>query len=487
MAALAPAFPSFSPVAAGRPPAPFLPPPAAPSRATTLGKYAESSSPITNQSLSVEAATGEILREGYSYEAVLIERYALQSQARRAMLERWRRDGGEGKAHKLTRCRRWLRPRPANALGPVAPYAEILKHGETGRTFFGGTEICGSPGCAVCAAKIQERRANEIRAAVDQWAAEGGICLFVTLTVPHGVDDELAPMLRRFRSVLERFRGGKRFAAVNKGLGRVGLIRAFECTWGSMNGWHPHTHELWFVRPDELRAWVAGWLARDPLVDPSLAGADSVCWRTACQYALQSELVELWRVAAVSAGLPEPSSAHGLDLRIAETQEELRARLADYLTKLGKDFSEDGRPLWGVAEEMVRAHSKKGREGRRMSPYDFLRAQFDPEISVGRKIRYRELFADYVQAFKGVAMVFWSHGLKGRFDLDELTDSEVAEESREAADVLARLEPEQWAKLFVRADHRASLLILAQEGGLEAVRFFLAGLPSPARVPDDTS
>jgi hypothetical protein len=444
-----------------------------------LGKYGTGSSPIINQPLSkilVDAGTGEILREGWSYEATLVERYALQSQARRSMLERWRRDGSEGRAHGVTRCRRWLRPRSASALGPVDPYAEVLKHSGTGKAFFAGTEICASPwACSVCSPKIQERRAEEIRSVVDQWAADGGICLFVTLTVPHGVDDVLSPMLGRFCLALERFRSGKRFAAINAALGRVGLIRAFEVTWGSLNGWHPHTHELWFVRPDDLRAWARGWLYRHLGYEPEWG---EVLDRRVLEHAVHGALYDLWASAAVTAGLAEPSSAHGLDVCVAETQAELRAGLADYLAKLGRcSLPEGGRPLWGVADELVRAHSKRGRAACKMSPFDFLRAQFDQEISVAQKIHYRELFADYVQAFARKAQIFWSRGLKARFGIGEKTDGETAEESREFADVLARLDAGWWERLFVRADHRAAVLILAQEGGAALVREFMAKLP----------
>jgi hypothetical protein len=397
--------------------------------------------------------TGEIRREGWSYEAAVIERYALQSQARRAMLERWRRDGQEGRAHKVTRCRRWLHPRPANALGPVIPYAEILQHGDTGRTFFGGTEICASPwACPVCSAKIAERRAQEIRSAVDQWITGGGVCLFVTLTVPHGRNDELAPMVQQFRQALKLYRGGRGAVAINEALGRVGVIRAIEVTWGELNGWHPHSHEIWFCGPG----------------------------------AVPGEVVGRWLDSAESAGFDRPSVEHGCTVRVCQSSEQAAAALAEYMAKLGRS-PEDARPLWGAAEELARAHSKKGRLARRMSPFDFLRAQFDEDIPVAQRIRYRELFADYVEAFKGVAQIFWSRGLKARFAVDDLSDEQTAEESREAADALARLEPEQWARLFVRADHRASLLILAQAGGREAVRFFLASLPAPDCAPDDTS
>lgn len=419
----------------------------------SLGKYAIGSSTLQNQrlvnpvsdpetGLKIDPRTGEILHEGWSYEAALAERYALQAQARRAMLEAHRRDGESGKPHRVTRCRRWLRPR--GKFEPV--YAEVHRHGDTGRTFFTGTEICGSPwACPVCSAKIAQRRADEVRKAVDQWISEGGICLFVTLTVPHTCFDALGPMVQGFRRALELFRGGREGAAINATLERVGVIRALEITWGELNGWHPHSHEIWFCRP-----------GRVPM----------------------DRIVGRWLDSAEAAGFSRPSELHGVRVDLVQSTEEAAAALAEYLAKLGQDMPEDGRPLWGAAEELTRAHSKRGRL-RRFTPWDFLRAQFDVEVSVADRIRYRELFAEYVQAFRRIAQLFWSRGLKARFSIEDKTDEETAEESREAADSLARLEVEQWDRLFVRADHRVTVLLLAQSGGADAIREFVDSLPPP--------
>lgn len=413
-----------------------------------LGKYAECSSARVPSSFEVDSATGEIRREGWSHSSALVERYALQSQARRAMLEVHRRDGVEGRAHKVTRCRRWLRPR-----GKFAPtYAEVHRHHDTGRTFFSGTEICASASaCPVCSAKIAERRAEEVQAAVDAWIAQGGICLFVTLTVPHTAQDSITAMVQGFRRGLELFRGGRGGKAINDALGRVGVIRALEVTWGAVNGWHPHSHEIWFCRPSVVPV---------------------------------EAIISRWLDSAQAAGFQRPSVAHGVTIKRAESTEEAAARLAEYLAKLGKGDSKDSRPLWGAADELVRAHSKRGRY-RRFTPWDFLRAQFDPETSTMARGRYRELFGEYVQAFKGVALLFWSRGLKARFAIAEKTEAETAEESREETDSLARIEADQWECLFVRADHRPTVLLLAQFGGADAVRRFISSLPPPD--PGDTS
>lgn len=419
-----------------------------PETGSLLGIYGKSSSAQQNQGFQpseVDPTTGEIKGEGWSYAAALVERYALQSQARRSMLEAFRRDGSEGKAHGVTRCRRWLRPRGKHQ----TPYAEINQHRDTSRTFFTGTEICASPwGCPVCSAKIAQRRADEVRAAVDQWIALGGICLFVTMTVPHTFADILQVIVQGFRQALKLFRGGRGASAIYSELGCIGVIRALEITWGLLNGWHLHSHEIWFCRT------VAGF----PI------GAIS----------------RRWQDSAVSAGFKRPSSAHGLRVDIVQSTQQAAAALADYLVKIGKEPPDDARPLWGAAEELTRANSKRGHL-RRFSPWDFLRAQFDPEISTHDRIRYRERFAEYVHAFKGTAQLFWTRGLKARFQVQDKTDQETAEESREAADVLSRLEVDDWDRLFIRADNRATVLLLGQSGGSYAIQEFIKSLPDKPR------
>lgn len=393
--------------------------------------------------LDFDPETGEIRTQEWSYSATLVERYALQAQARRAMLERWHRDGREGKAHRVTVCRRWLAPRGEGR----APYAEVHRHTDTGRAFFSGVHICGSPwACTCCGPKISERRAEEIRAAVDQWIAKGGICLFVTLTVPHTREDAIAGMVRRFRDALRRFRGGRAAVADQSLMGFAGLVRALEVTWGELNGWHPHTHEIWFIE------------AGHPVP------VDSI--------------VSRWQAAAVAAGFERPSDQHGVVFRPCSSTEQAAQALAEYLAKLGQGDSKDTpRPTWGPAQELAKAHSKRGRL-RRMTPWDFLRAQYDPEQTPVQRARFRALFADYVEAFKGSAQIWWTPKFKARFDLADLDDEEIAQESREAADSLARIEADQWERVVcAREDHRPTVLLVAQYGGADALREFIAALP----------
>jgi hypothetical protein len=405
-----------------------------------LGIYAESSPPLINQSLTKG--------EKWDWEASLVERYALQSVAREAMLEAFYRipEGDRPKrAHKVTMCRRWLRPSAQNPSRLVKP--AIFRHRDTGNTFYAGHQICASGrACPLCSAKIGEGRAKEIRAAVRQWVHDGGICLFVTLTVPHYVTDSLADLLGGFQEALKRFRKGASFDRLKAALGYEGLIRALETTWGQENGWHPHSHEIWFVRPGE--------------------GFDLD--------ALRVKLYERWKASVLAAGLPEPSFRRGLDIKIAETEEQTRERLAEYMAKTGLKVDENA-PVWGVDDELVKVHSKRGKPGR-YTPFDFLREQYNPETDDAAKARFRRLFAEFVEEFRGVAQVYWSPGLKARFDLEEVSDEQHAQEGEEPSSHLSDVHPHVWAFVIGVKDHRAELLKNAKEGGWPCARAYLDDL-----------
>lgn len=412
----------------------------------SLGTYAESSPPhfipLANPSFSK--------REGWDADASLAERYALQVKARKAMFEDWYRVPKEDRPkrpHKVCECRRSLRPVKGGKGKLFKP--AIFKHEETGSTFYGGLVICGSGrACPVCSVKIGEKRAGEIKKAVRQWVDSGGICLFVTLTFPHYRKDTLSELVDSFQGSLKRFRKGASFDRIKASLGYGGVIRSVENTWGEENGWHPHSHEIWFVRPGE--------------------GFDLE--------ALRLRLFEKWKAAVVASGLDAPSFERGLVVKVAETEEETRERLAEYMAKTGLEQDADA-PVWGVDDELVKANFKRGKPGR-FTPFDFLREQYNPELSKERQFFYRCLFAEYVGEFKGTALVFWSPGLKAKFDLAEVSDVDHAKEGKEPASHLMDVPPSVWAFAsgIEGKDFRARVLLEAKAKGAEGARAFLLSL-----------
>ena len=64
----------------------------------------------------------------------------------------------------------------------------------------------------------------------------------------------LLELLLKQRAAFTYLRKGKQWDKFKLNNEFEGLIRSLEITFGLLNGWHPHTHELWFVsdKVDEL-------------------------------------------------------------------------------------------------------------------------------------------------------------------------------------------------------------------------------------------
>ena len=410
----------------------------------------------------------------FDLDARIVENFALQEMARKAVLTDYYstpEEKRDKKPHRVCNCRRDLRPLLVGKTTSGQNQYEmsqpsLFKHKETGKVFLGGTLICGSPyACSMCAPKINEANALEIRNAVSQWVASGGICLFVTLTFPHQRSDSFVSLMKCFKSALRRFRRGRSFDSIKSELGYFSVIQSVEATWGDVNGWHPHSHEIWFVQPDFL-------LKAMDCLGLSLSEVTRMS-KAAKEYFLDDMKLSIynkWRLAVLASGLSEPSYQRGVNIQIAETEEEVQKRIAEYLTKTGVE-----KPPWGVDDELTRHTTKRGKPGR-FTPFDFLRNQLNPEFSKDEKAQFLSLFAEYVKGMYRIRKIYWAPGLKAHFKIDEKTDEQKAEEQTEAADLFYDIPRPVWVFVIALQDHRAELVLTAQNDGIEAAKSFLIGL-----------
>jgi len=287
----------------------------------------------------------------------------------------------------------------------------------------------------VCAAKIQERRREEIASAIG-WAYEHALQpVMVTLTFPHRAWHSLRQLLDRQADALKRLRQGSPWQRVKDGAGFQGLIRSLELTHGQ-HGWHPHTHELWFVRGD-------------------LDAAQ-----------LRAEVLVRWQAACVRAGLLDLKNAH-LVAAFQQYAVDVKGHCSasDYLAKM------DDAKNWGVDRELAKASTKQGRASG-CHPFGLL-----AKASTDR--RAARLFVVYSLAMRGKRQLFWSPGLKARVSVAEISDEALAEEQREAADELGRLDGEDWHTVR-QAGARAAVLDAAECGGWQAVQALLEQLTEAA-------
>lgn len=302
---------------------------------------------------------------------------------------------------------------------PGRSVVEIWKAKE--KAHYSGLRVCASVWvCPVCAAKISERRREELVRGIEAWKAIGGQVIMLTQTVPHYQHQPLNWVLSRFSKARKLLRNRKPWKRIAAGIGLAGSVRALEVTYGE-NGWHVHVHELLFLRPGVQVDLVV----------------------------LESDVLEQWKKACIGAGLSEPNH-HGVKV-------DNGAQAAKYASK------------WGMEDELTKAHIKKGREGH-LTPWDFLRQVDEGDMEgVG-------LFVEYAKAFKGKRQLTWSEGLRDLLGLaKEETDEEVAARVEEDAVLLGLLTREHW-QLVLRADKRGELLEVAAAYGWDGVVGFIREL-----------
>lgn len=306
---------------------------------------------------------------------------------------------------------------------------QIHKSLEHGTAHYSGLFTCGSVwACPCCAAKIQERRREEIELAMQRAKISGFIAIMPTFTFPHGFGDDLATLLSRQKRAFELLRQTRGYRRVKDALKLKGIIRSLEITHGA-NGWHPHTHELWFVR---------------------------VCDESK----VRDELAKLWQRACISAGLCDETDEKQMRAFFEHSVHVMaNVTAGDYLAK------QDDSRRWGMAEEVAKATSKLGR-AKGCHPHEFL-----VRGASGDDRR----FLEYVKATKGKQQLRWSPGLKEWACVVDKSDEEIAQESIDRAALICDLSREQWN--VVRGnDARAEVLEAAETGGADAVAKLLGAL-----------
>lgn len=340
------------------------------------------------------------------------QRYELQHGARAIALFKGEQAGLEHPANwnRVAKC----------CHTKVAEHVDIQKSRKYGKAFFSGVAVCGSVWvCPVCAAKIQERRREEIKQALD-WAYSNRMqAVMITLTFPHYSFQSCKELLDKQAAALADLRKGNSWDCFKNRMGFRGLIRSLEVTRGR-NGWHPHTHELWFVDATLKKSDI-----KEFLLDR---------WMKICK-----------KHGLLSHGKTRAFREHSVDIK-------MKASSSDYLAK------QDDARHWGVDREIAKASTKTSKGDH---PFGLL-SKFIKHDSSSRAAGL--LFAEYMEAFKGKRQLFWSHGLKDLVGVNDKTDEELAAESQEEADILATLEHFGWQAIR-RERAQALILDLAEREG----------------------
>lgn len=358
----------------------------------------------------VDSQTGEIA--GGAAEAASgarARRYALLSAIRRI-----------DPAHRTASCL-WSRVSTSSAVSVVRDFA-------TARARYSGLRVCARVWtCPCCAAKISERRAQELAAAIAQARTLDLHVSLLTVTVPHVRQDELNALVQMLGTAWRSFSTGRISARLRAEIGLVGTIRNIEVTHGE-NGWHPHFHCL--------------VVHKKPLEE--IAGVEQA-WG------------QHWQNCAERAGLSRPSDRHGLTLQAGDYA-------GRYVSK------------WGMEHELTKSMAKRSRRAGR-TPFD-IAEDFGDGIDTARNAG---LWREFAEAMHGQRQLFWSKGLKALLQVREADDEALcAEEDQRPAELVVQLTLPEWRA--VRARHRATLLDLAERAPA-LIRPWLDGLVEPPSEP----
>lgn len=324
----------------------------------------------------------------------------------------------------LAGCHAWQQAR-------CSPVGVHVKQGVERGGFFSNLQTCGLVHlCAHCQPKVAARRADEAQAAIDAWTAQGGAVLLVTLTLSHGPTDPLSATLGALKQAGQRVAQHRAWKAETARAGLIGRIVATEYTHGA-NGWHPHQHQLWFVR----------------------AGVD--------RGALEQALSSAWAASVAKAG-GSASRAHGLRIDGGD-------KAARYVAGM-----KEGK-AWTLADELTRSASKTGRNGGR-SVWELLDVWDDRAQPEDDRLRAALLLREYARETKGTKALKWSPGLKARFAVQDVDDKELAERIEDPDTLpMAFVAPDDWPHV-VRHRAQPDVLSAAEDGGAQAVRLLVAGL-----------
>jgi len=339
------------------------------------------------------------------YQKYRIKRYTLLKTARRYFID-YANKNNISKLQKVSRTIHCKHSLSENGSCVTVDFNE-------NNAFYMNLQTCGSVWtCPVCASKIQEKRRKEIAQAIDYFYQNKKQSAMVTFTFPHSKNQSLEELLKKQSEALKLFRQGNVWTLFKNRIDFAGLIRALEITHGR-NGWHPHTHELWFIDKNT-----------------KLKG-------------IQDFITERWLDCCYKVGLLTKDKFKAFKDNAVNIK--MNCKASNYLAK------QDSAINWGIDRELAKSANKGNGKGK--NPFEFLAE--DNTFN-------QNLFIEFSQAVKGKSQLFWSHGLKEKIGIKDIKDEEIAEE--EIIEEVEKIQPkpvnftyEQW-KAILKKEYRAQVL-----------------------------
>lgn len=320
---------------------------------------------------------------------------------------------------------------------PERKCIEIIYSQELNRARSSGTMKCGSAWvCPACMMYIQERRRQELKAALDR-SKDDYFSVLATYTFSHKAGMSLANMLHQMQIAFRRVKTGRMWQTIKDEYMLVGSVKATEITYG-VNGWHPHFHELILVKKEMIENYHSG-------------NTDEFAM------SLQNQMSVRWIDGLAKEGLTGRDKI-ALDVRSS------KADVAEYVAKWGRlpphvDLNVE-------SDEVSYSVSKTPRNGN-FGVLDIL-------YNAAEDRKYKDLFREYYRATKGKSQLQWSRGLKGLLDIEIIRDEIAAQGIETPTDVLlAKIEIELW-KHISKTGRMAQVMTYANEGDANRLKWLLS-------------
>lgn len=316
----------------------------------------------------------------------------------------------------------------------IADTVDVVGSRFEGQVYLSGVMLCGSVwACPACSAKIARKRELEIRKVIIAAYDAGYTCSMITLTFPHKKGMILDDLIVLQQAAIKYFRKGGAYTKYLKEIDYQGNVRTHESTHG-LNGWHPHTHEVWVHKI------------------------------TANRKTMENRVKRKWIDSLEKAGLDMSNKAaiekHAVDFQWSVSSSEYLAKTASISD-------------WGIEAELARSSTKIGKSHGR-SQFRIL-ADF---AETGKKSDAR-LFLEFIQVMSSrrVRSIFISPKLRklanlgaAQTDLDLASQDDVPEQEKE---VFLRMPDWDWQ---IVKDHRfvTGIMDMIEDRGVATAKKWLA-------------
>lgn len=259
--------------------------------------------------------------------------------------------------------------------------------------------------CPVCSSRYTSRQAEDVRKAYAHAVdVNGWHVAMVTYTMSHRKFDKLAENIAVMRESRRSMRSGGWWQRFKDDFGYEGCISAMEVTYGFTSGWHVHVHELMFLSSDYVKEFQT---------DDHMRLLESI---------VDKRLSRRW-VQVVKNNGKSASLEHGINVRLQDKY------VAEYVAKEGC-LPES--VTWDTALELTKAMTKISKGG--LHPFQILELSGDTSVPEQTRKQMKALWLEYVNAFDGRAMFYWTEGLKDALLIEEV--AEGSEETKESDTII---------------------------------------------------